>query len=51
MLKPIKKSRVSDVAIQQIKQLITSGRLKPGDALPVREKTDGATACQPRSGP
>ena len=38
MLKPIKKSRVSDVAIQQIKQLITSGRLKPGDTLPSERK-------------
>jgi GntR family transcriptional repressor for pyruvate dehydrogenase complex len=38
MLKPIKKNRVSDVAIQQIKQLITSGRLKPGDTLPSERK-------------
>jgi GntR family transcriptional regulator, transcriptional repressor for pyruvate dehydrogenase complex len=38
MLKPIHKNRVSDFAIQQIKQLITSGRLKPGDMLPSERK-------------
>jgi GntR family transcriptional regulator, transcriptional repressor for pyruvate dehydrogenase complex len=38
MLKPIKKARVSDFAIQQIKHLITSGRLTPGDMLPSERK-------------
>lgn len=34
MLKPIKKKRVSDMAIEQINQLISTGHLKPGDTLP-----------------
>jgi GntR family transcriptional repressor for pyruvate dehydrogenase complex len=38
MLQPIKKSRVSDFAIQQINHLITSGQLKPGDMLPSERK-------------
>ena len=38
MLKPIKKKRVSDIAIEQINQLLSSGRLKPGDTLPSERK-------------
>jgi GntR family transcriptional repressor for pyruvate dehydrogenase complex len=38
MLKPIKKKRVSDMAIEQINQLISTGRLKPGDTLPSERK-------------
>jgi len=38
MLKPIKKKRVSDIAIEQIRQLISSGHLKPGHMLPSERK-------------
>jgi GntR family transcriptional repressor for pyruvate dehydrogenase complex len=38
MLKPIQKKRVSDMAIEQIRQLIAAGRLKPGDVLPSERK-------------
>ncbi|MBI5581717.1 MAG: FadR family transcriptional regulator [Deltaproteobacteria bacterium] len=38
MLTPIKKKRVSDMAIEQINQLISAGHLKPGDTLPSERK-------------
>jgi GntR family transcriptional repressor for pyruvate dehydrogenase complex len=38
MLTPIKKKRVSDMAIEQINQLLSSGHLKPGDTLPSERK-------------
>jgi GntR family transcriptional repressor for pyruvate dehydrogenase complex len=38
MLTPIKKKRVSDMAIEQLNQLISSGHLKPGDTLPSERK-------------
>lgn len=33
-LKPVERTRLSDVAVQQIRDLIFSGQLKPGDQLP-----------------
>ena len=38
MLTPIKKKRVSDMAIEQINQLLSSGHLEPGDTLPSERK-------------